>query len=83
MSLRIGGSRDAAICVSRPSDYVGSIFGEPFETELAQKFIWYPDLVLFFPPGRLGSYWTEIYVADAIELQPETIRSIVVPFTIC
>ena len=82
MALRIGGNRDAAICISRPTDYIGSIFGEAFEVGLAQRFIWYPDLVFFFPPGCLGSYWTEIYVSDTLELQPETVRAIVVPFTI-
>jgi len=82
MALRIGGTQDAAICISRPSDYIGSIFGEVFDIGFAQKFIWYPDFVLFFPPGCLGSYWTEIYASDTLELQPETIRAIVVPFTI-
>jgi hypothetical protein len=81
MSLEISGNQDAAICISRPSEYIGAIFGEVFETGFAQKFIWYPELVLFFPPGRLGSYWTEIYISDTLELQSETIRAIVVPFT--
>ncbi|NJO50260.1 MAG: hypothetical protein HC840_13395 [Leptolyngbyaceae cyanobacterium RM2_2_4] len=82
MALRIGGNQDAVICVSRPLNYIGSIFGEVFDTGLAQKFIWYPDFILFFPPGRLGNYWTEIYASDTLELQPETVRAIAVPFTI-
>lgn len=81
-ALKIGGNRDAIVCVSRPRESVGSIFGEVFEIGLAQKFIWYPDLVLFFPPGRLGDYWTEIYTSATLELQPETVQAIVVPFTI-
>ena len=80
MALRIGGNQDAIVCISRPSEYVGSIYGEVFEIGLAQKFIWYPERVLFFPPGHSGSYWTEIYVSDTLELQPETIRAIIVPF---
>lgn len=82
MALGIGGNRDAIICISRPSEYTGSIFGEIFEVGFAQKFIWYPELVLFFPPGLSGVYWTEIYISDTLELQPETIRAVTVPFTI-
>lgn len=81
MALGIGGNQDAMICLSHPSDSIRSIVGEVFEIGLAQKFIWYPELVLFFPPGRLGSYWTEIYLSDTLELQPDTLRAIVVPYT--
>ncbi|MBD2058861.1 hypothetical protein H6F88_23135 [Oculatella sp. FACHB-28] len=82
MALKTGGSRNALISVSRPSDYVRDVFWEVFVTGAAQKFIWFPDFILFFPLRRSGNYWTEIYASDTLELQPETVRAIAVPFTI-
>ena len=82
MACGIGGNRDAIICISHPSKYIGSVYGEAFDVGLAQKFIWYPEFVIYFPPGRSGSYWAEIYISDTLELQPETIRAIAVPFTL-
>jgi hypothetical protein len=81
MALRTGGSRNASINISRPSEYVREVIGEVFATGIAQKFIWYPDFIIFFPLGRSGNHWTEIYASDTLELQPETVRAIAVPFT--
>lgn len=82
MSLKLGGTQDPIIYVAHPSEYLRTIFGEAFDIGLAQKFIWYPGFVLFFPPGRLGSYWVEIYTSSKLEIQAETIRAIAVPFTV-
>ncbi|NJN59249.1 MAG: hypothetical protein HC879_18000 [Leptolyngbyaceae cyanobacterium SL_5_9] len=82
MALRTGSSQDAPVSIARPSEYVIEVFGEVFVTGAAQKFIWYPDFISFFPLGRSGNHWTEIYASDILELQPETVRAIAVPFTI-
>lgn len=82
MSLDIGSTLARTISVSHPPEQLATYTPEAWDIGCAQGFIWYPHYVLFFPPGDLGSYWVEIYISDTLELQPETIRAIAVPFTV-
>jgi hypothetical protein len=85
MALQVGGMA-RAFTVSHPPiampEEINAVSGEAWDTGFRQGFIWYPTFVQFFPPGSLGSYWTEIYTSETLELQPETIRAIVVPFRV-
>ena len=82
MSMYIGSSLARTIGVSHPPEQLATYTPEAWDIGFAQGFIWYPHYVLFFPPGELGSYWVEIYISDTLELQPETIRAIAVPFSV-
>lgn len=82
MALNLSGTLTRTISVSQPPyDYV-DIFDKDWDVGFRQRFIWYPHHVTFLPPGDIGGYWTEIYTADALELQSDTAQAIVVPFSV-
>ncbi|NJN57491.1 MAG: hypothetical protein HC879_08305 [Leptolyngbyaceae cyanobacterium SL_5_9] len=86
MALHLGGTLARIFTVSHPPtdapERINAISDEAWDTGFRQGFIWYPTFVQFFPPGSFGSYWTEIYTSETLELQSDTIRAIVVPFTV-
>lgn len=86
MALSLGSTLARTFSVFHPPEAlpetIAGISSEAWDTGFIQGFIWYPHFVQFFPPGSFGGYWTEIYTSDTLELQSDTIRAIVVPFTI-
>jgi hypothetical protein len=51
----------------------------------AQEFMWYPDFTCFATIGHVGDYHVEIWkgdTGDTVEVDSDTMRAILVPFTV-
>lgn len=52
------------------------------EQHVAQGFAWRPSTVSFATLGDLGDLRVEVRVADELDVLPDAVRAIVVPFTV-
>jgi hypothetical protein len=52
------------------------------EQHVAQGFAWRPGIVSFATLGDLGELRVEVRVADDLDVLPEAVRAIVVPFAV-